>query len=177
MTSSQDQRPLPREQMLHDDQQTKGADCKNNGDLKLVKANETHRTFSIYLKLSKVLPGRWWAPAQSQETFWAILNFPFVVHVSGWAICGTSLSTARMPTGRRSSLERIAYFLLQLHSRLRAPWGVRQSTLSQDIIGDLLGLSAPHANGMLHQLSSEHLISLKRRHIVFEDPDGLQLLA
>ena len=105
------------------------------------------------------------------------LEFTFVIHVSGWAICGTSPSTARMPTGRRSSLERIAYFLLQLHSRLRAPWGVRQSTLSQDIIGDLLGLSTPHANRMLHHLSSEHLISMKGRHIVFEDPDGLQLLA
>jgi CRP-like cAMP-binding protein len=83
--------------------------------------------------------------------------------------------------GRRSPLERIAHFLSQLHSRLRAAGLAAERSLdvplSQETIGDLLGLSAPHVNRMLHQLASERLISVQRRHIVFEDPEGLQLLA
>jgi CRP-like cAMP-binding protein len=83
--------------------------------------------------------------------------------------------------GRRSPLERIAHFLLEMHSRLRSAGLAAETSfempLSQEIIGDLLGLSAPHVNRMLHQLKSEQLISIRNRHVTFEDPEGLQLLA
>jgi CRP-like cAMP-binding protein len=83
--------------------------------------------------------------------------------------------------GRRSPLERIAHFLLELHARLRAAGTAAERgfemPLSQEIIGDLLGLSAPHVNRMLHQLKAEHLISVDRRRVTIEDPEGLQMLA
>ena len=83
--------------------------------------------------------------------------------------------------GRRSPLERVAHFLLELHARLhsagRAPERSFEMPLSQEIIGDLLGLSAPHVNRMLHQLQAERLICMDRRQIIVEDKEGLQLLA
>lgn len=83
--------------------------------------------------------------------------------------------------GRRSPLERIAHFMLEMHARLRAAGCAEESSfelpLSQEIIGDLLGLSAPHVNRMLHQLKAERLISIDHRRVTIDDPEGLQLLA
>lgn len=83
--------------------------------------------------------------------------------------------------GRRSPLERTAHFLLEMHSRLRSAGCASERSfdmpLSQEVIGDLLGLSAPHINRMLHQLKSEQLISVDRRRVNLEDLEGLQLLA
>lgn len=83
--------------------------------------------------------------------------------------------------GRRSPLERVAHFLLELHARLRAVGCAAgsgfQMPLSQEIIGDLLGLSAPHVNRMLHRLKGENLISMDHRRVMFVDPEGLRLLA
>jgi CRP-like cAMP-binding protein len=83
--------------------------------------------------------------------------------------------------GRRSPLERVAHFLLELHARLRsagrAPERSFEMPLSQEIIGDLLGLSTPHVNRMLHQLQAERLICMDRRRITLEDKEGLQLIA
>ena len=83
--------------------------------------------------------------------------------------------------GRRSPLERVAHFLLELHSRLQAAGCAAEDgfemPLSQEVIGDLLGLSAPHVNRMLHQLKGEGLVAVCRRWVTFEDPEGLRLLA
>lgn len=83
--------------------------------------------------------------------------------------------------GRRSPLERVANFILELHTRLQAMGCATarrfEMPLSQEIIGDLLGLSAPHVNRMLHELKAERLISVDRRRITIEDAEGLQLLA
>ncbi len=83
--------------------------------------------------------------------------------------------------GRRSPLERVAHFVLEMHARLRAAGCAEDRSfdlpLSQEIIGDLLGLSAPHINRMLHELKAEHLISVDRRRFTIEDLQGLQLLA
>ena len=83
--------------------------------------------------------------------------------------------------GRRSPLERLAHFVLEMHSRLRSAGCAAERSfdlpLSQEIIGDLVGLSAPHVNRMLHQLKAEHLISVDRRRVTIEDREGLQLLA
>ena len=82
--------------------------------------------------------------------------------------------------GRRTPLERMAHFLLELHARLLAVGCATARTfempLSQELIGDLLGLSAPHVNRVLHQLRSEHLITTGSHSVTLEDPDQLQLL-
>jgi CRP-like cAMP-binding protein len=82
--------------------------------------------------------------------------------------------------GRRTPLERTAHFLLEFHARLRLVGCATEKRFeipfSQEIIGDMLGLSAPHVNRMLRQLSTERLISIQRRFVTIEDPGGLQLL-
>jgi hypothetical protein len=49
--------------------------------------------------------------------------------------------------------------------------------MSQEIIGDLLGLSIPHVNRMLRQLREQGLISARNHTITIEDATRLQFLA
>ena len=83
--------------------------------------------------------------------------------------------------GRRSPLERVARFLLELHARLYSAGCAAEDEfempLSQEIIGDLLGLSAPHVNCMLRQLAAERLIGVDRHRVALQGREGLQLLA
>lgn len=83
--------------------------------------------------------------------------------------------------GRRSPLERIAHFVLEMHARLRAAGHAADQSfdlpLSQEIIGDLLGLSAPHVNRMLQQLKAEGFISVDHHHVTIDDPERLRMLA
>jgi CRP-like cAMP-binding protein len=84
-------------------------------------------------------------------------------------------------TGRQSPLERVAHFLLRFHAKLEdagcASGDSFDMPLSQEVIGDLLGLSAPHVNRMFHQLRSDGLISMHRRHIELTDIEGLRRLS
>jgi CRP-like cAMP-binding protein len=83
--------------------------------------------------------------------------------------------------GRRTPVERLAHFLLETHSRLRAV-GLAQKTsfempVSQEIMADALGLSVPHLNRVMQQLRKEKLISTRARLIEFFDMPALQTLA
>jgi CRP-like cAMP-binding protein len=83
--------------------------------------------------------------------------------------------------GRQSPVERVAHFLLRLHARLQIVGCANETEfdmpLSQEVTGDLLGLSAPHVNRMLHRLCSDGLISMRRRHIELTDIEGLRRLS
>jgi CRP-like cAMP-binding protein len=78
---------------------------------------------------------------------------------------------------RRSPVERVAHFLLRFHARLQVVGCASETAfdmpLSQEVLGDLLDLSAPHVNRTLHQLRSDGLISTRRRHIELTDIEGL----
>jgi CRP-like cAMP-binding protein len=83
--------------------------------------------------------------------------------------------------GRRTPVERLSHFLLELHARLRAV-GRAEATrfmlpFSQEVIADVLGLSVPHLNRMMQQLRKEHLIADRDRMIEFRDSGALQSLA
>ena len=83
--------------------------------------------------------------------------------------------------GRRTPIERLSHFLLELHARLRAVGRAeeRRFTLpfSQEVIADVLGLSVPHLNRMMQQLRGEKLIADRDRVIEFLDFDAIQTLA
>jgi len=83
--------------------------------------------------------------------------------------------------GRRSPLERVAHFLLEMHARLRsigyASDNAFEMLFSQESIGDAVGLSAPHVNRMLSELKREGLIAVKEREIRILDRTALQILA
>jgi CRP-like cAMP-binding protein len=84
-------------------------------------------------------------------------------------------------TGRRTPIERLAHFLLELHSRLalvdRAEPARFDLPFSQEIMGDALGLSVPHLNRMLAQLRTEGLITLAHRRVEFPDRKAIELRA
>jgi CRP-like cAMP-binding protein len=93
------------------------------------------------------------------------------------ALCAYHLVNA----GRRAPLERVAHFILEMHFRLRALGQASEfafeTPLSQEGIGDALGLSAPHVNRMLGELKREELISMDGRKIKILDRTALQILA
>lgn len=76
-------------------------------------------------------------------------------------------------TGRRTPPERLAHFLLELHSRLaavgRAEPAAFDLPFSQEVLGDALGLSVPHLNRMMSQLRFEGLVRLIDRRVEFSD--------
>ncbi len=84
-------------------------------------------------------------------------------------------------TGRRTPPERLAHFLLELHSRL-AMVGRADATgfdlpFSQEVLGDVLGLSVPHLNRMRSQLRFEGLVSVVNRRVDFPDLPAIQVRA
>ncbi len=83
-------------------------------------------------------------------------------------------------TGRREPLERLAHFLLEIHTRLFAIGHASENSfdmlMSQESIGDVVGLSAPHVNRMLRELRTEGLISVSGREVRILDMAALQIL-
>jgi CRP-like cAMP-binding protein len=84
-------------------------------------------------------------------------------------------------TGRRTPVERLAHFLLELQARLAAIGGAAPESFdlpfSQEVMGDALGLSVPHLNRMLAQLRTEGLITLANRRVAFPDRKAIELRA
>lgn len=83
--------------------------------------------------------------------------------------------------GRRTSIERLARFLLEIHARLlivgRATETGFNLPFSQEVMGDALGLSVPHVNRMVAKLRAEGLITVKERQVEFLDLASVTLLA
>jgi CRP-like cAMP-binding protein len=83
-------------------------------------------------------------------------------------------------TGRRDPLERLAHFLLEMHTRLHAVGCASENSfempLSQEAIGDVIGLSGPHVNRMIAELRSEGLIAVRGHEITILDRAALQIL-
>jgi CRP-like cAMP-binding protein len=83
--------------------------------------------------------------------------------------------------GRRTPLERLAHFLLELHARLRAVGHAQKTSFnlpfSQQVMADVLGLSVPHLNRVLQQLRADRLITTRSRVVELNDLANLQTLA
>jgi CRP-like cAMP-binding protein len=83
--------------------------------------------------------------------------------------------------GRRSALERVAHFLLELLSRLQAIGraGERsyQMPLTQELIADALGLTAQHVNRTLRQLREDGLVGIGGQTVTINDFAALAALA
>ena len=84
--------------------------------------------------------------------------------------------------GRRSARERVAHFLLELYYRVRMraeePLGASiPLPLTQEHIGDALGLTSVHVNRTLRDLRESGLLVVSNRLLNITDPDGLALVA
>jgi len=83
--------------------------------------------------------------------------------------------------GRRSALERIAHFLLEMLTRLQAigladERGYRLP-LTQEVLADALGLSVQYVNQTLRQLREEELVCIERQQVTILNFDALAALA
>jgi CRP-like cAMP-binding protein len=83
--------------------------------------------------------------------------------------------------GRRTPLERMAHFLLELHARLLAVGRAQKMSFdlpfSQEVMADVLGLGVPHLNRVMQQLRAQQLITTRSRLVELTDMASLQTLA
>jgi len=83
--------------------------------------------------------------------------------------------------GRRTPLERLAHFLLEIHARLLAVGHAEKTSFdlpfSQEVMADVLGLSVPHLNRVMQRLRAEGLITSRARLVELTDMASLQTLA
>ena len=83
--------------------------------------------------------------------------------------------------GRRTSIERLARFLLDVHSRLAMVGRATESgfdlPFSQELMSDALGLSVPHLNRMLTKLRADGLITIDGHRVEFIDQNALAMLS
>jgi CRP-like cAMP-binding protein len=83
--------------------------------------------------------------------------------------------------GRRRAISRVAHLLLELHARLyRVGLADERSfhlPLTQEMIGDALGLSIPYANRVLQELRLDGLVTIKDQLVVIENLEELAALA
>jgi CRP-like cAMP-binding protein len=96
--------------------------------------------------------------------------------------CEAAMYTERLTDiGRRSALERVAHFLLELLTRLQAIGLADERSyrmpLTQELIGGALGLSVPHVNRTLRQLREDALVSIDGQIVVIRDIEALAALA
>ncbi|WP_242597481.1 MULTISPECIES: Crp/Fnr family transcriptional regulator [Halomonadaceae] len=82
--------------------------------------------------------------------------------------------------GRYAAHERLAHFLYELYLRLKRIGAVEENgfhmPLSQEQVGDALGLSAVHVSRTFSMLRDEGLVIRDRQHVVLPDPDALARL-
>jgi CRP-like cAMP-binding protein len=84
--------------------------------------------------------------------------------------------------GGRSGMERVAHFLLQIYLRLRnrqqaASGDTLALPLTQEMIGDALGLTPVHINRILRQLRERRLVVLHNKTLQILDLEGLRRMA
>jgi len=83
--------------------------------------------------------------------------------------------------GRRDSYERMAHFFVELWERLNIANGSAKDSfdlpLTQEEIGDLLGLTVVHVNRTLKRLEAAGLIVRERRRLTIADVPGLKAVA
>lgn len=83
--------------------------------------------------------------------------------------------------GRRSAYERVSHLLLELFFRLKAVELTEGMSfhmpLTQELIGDALGLTTIHVNRTLRLLREDHLIDIVGKRLTIRDFEALSLLS
>ncbi|AWN38273.1 Crp/Fnr family transcriptional regulator [Methylobacterium radiodurans] len=84
--------------------------------------------------------------------------------------------------GQGSAEERIAHLLIEFSARLGATAGTAQALeypfpLTQDQLGNVLGLTSVHVNRVLRRLREEGLVSIRNRVVSIHDPEALERIA
>jgi CRP-like cAMP-binding protein len=99
-----------------------------------------------------------------------------------WFSCESAIYAEHLvDLGRRSALERVAHFLLELLTRLgNVGLADNQSfkiPLTQELIADALGLSVPHVNRVLRRLREDNMVVIEDQRVTIKDIEALSELA
>lgn len=104
---------------------------------------------------------------------------PPVDEVLGWltAVQCAMLTEHSTCLGRRTAREHLAHLLCELQLRLRligrAPGCTYRLPLTQDQIGDVLGLTPVHVNRILQELRGDGVIAQHGQQVIINDGDEL----
>ena len=105
-----------------------------------------------------------------------------VTKIFWWLSCESTIYAEHLvDLGRRSALERVAHFLLELLTRLQSIGLADEQSfkipLTQELLADALGLSIPHVNRVLRRLREDNLVVLEDQRVTVRDIDSLAELA
>ncbi|HVH77867.1 MAG TPA: Crp/Fnr family transcriptional regulator [Stellaceae bacterium] len=123
------------------------------------------------------------SPVPFLRLFTLTATHPRLAAVIFWSLsCEAAIYAEHLiGVGRRSALERVAHFLLEMLTRLQAIGLADERSyrlpLTQELLADALGLSVQYVNLTLRQLREEGLASVERHQVTILNPDGLAALA
>lgn len=105
-----------------------------------------------------------------------------VTKIFWWLSCESTIYAEHLvDLGRRSALERVAHFLLELLTRLQSVGLADDQSfkipLTQELLGDALGLSIPHVNRVLRRLREDNLVVVEDQRVTVKDIESLSELA
>jgi len=105
-----------------------------------------------------------------------------VTKIFWWFSCESTIYAEHLvDLGRRSALERVAHFLLELLTRLQSIGLADEQSfkipLTQELLADALGLSIPHVNRVLRRLREDQLVVVEDQRVTVKDMDALAELA
>src|SRR5215468_10781607 len=97
------------------------------------------------------------------------------------AVCEAAIVGEHLvDTARRSAYERVSHLLLELFVRLKSAGQTDGQSftmpLTQELIGDALGLTAVHVNRTLRTLREDRLVEIGNKCVTILDFDALSLL-
>lgn len=109
-------------------------------------------------------------------------NPRLVTKIFWWFSCESTIYAEHLvDLGRRSALERVAHFLLELLTRLQAVGLADDQSfkipLTQELLADALGLSIPHVNRVLRRLREDNLLVVEDQRVTIRDIEALSELA
>ncbi len=110
-------------------------------------------------------------------------KFPRLAAAILWAASrdGAKIIDHLVDVGRRSAVERVAHFLLELGERLQlvglASKNEYECPLTQYDLADALGLSPIHVNRVLRRLREQELLTMKSRRVIIHNKASLNKLA
>ena len=105
-----------------------------------------------------------------------------VTKIFWWFSCESTIYAEHLvDLGRRSALERVAHFLLELLTRLQSIGLADEQSfkipLTQELLADALGLSIPHVNRVLRRLREDQLVVVEDQRVTVRDMEALSELA
>jgi CRP-like cAMP-binding protein len=123
------------------------------------------------------------SPISFARFFGLFETYPRLAAAIFWTLsCETAMYAEHLiGVGRRSAIERVAHFLLEMLTRLQAIGLADECSyrlpLTQELLADALGLSVQYVNQTLRRLREEKLVSIERQQVTIRNLDALIALA